>query len=996
MKMKITVVIPIFMAVIVCFNNNTWGQGGLENFQNFPETTSSYEDGTFIGQDGSEWRYINARGDAYANIEAPNPGLNSDPSAMIESGTLTGGIDEFEFDYMQMFSTDVELKVYINDDSVTTVTSDGQKNEVLSSGTIEIEGIDGEFTLRFQNTSSGGQVAIDNIDWFVDTGEPNFLVDPAVLDFSSLKGEGASETKSFELTVLNLDGTDVTVATSANFEVSEDSITYSNEVKLLNYENDTIRVYVRLAEGLELGDYTDYITVSGGGAVDDTVAVTGKIVELFDIPYVNDFRSQENVDIANVQGFNIENAAIQETSDPYLKIYPNGYMETPPIDFTRNDSLGVKFDATTWGGDDGQELCVLVSDDKGASYDSLQFYTITGDYVTHEYVIDLTDTYDVSDGKIKIQMTAGGNSTRFCNFSIENLDATIEPVAAEFDLDAPEDVSTKINWNDASSVQAITVNGTALTEGSGEDYEVSANELIINQSYLDGQFNAGNESVTLTISFDAGSDATFNIISTAAPTYTVSYNANDTNTNGKVTVDDSSYVEGATITVLGHSDLALPGHRFTGWNTQSDGSGESYEEGASFTMGAEGDTLYAVWEAIPYTVTYDANSEHATGEVPIDENDYTIGNEATILGQNTLALEGYAFTGWNTQSDGSGASYEKGASFTMGAEDDTLYAMWEAIPYTLTYDANSENATGDVPIDENDYTIGNEATILGQNTLSLEGYVFSGWNTQSDGSGDSYQEGASFTMGAGDDTLYAMWQIEVYNVIFTVTDEADVAINGAEIFIDNRSITTDGSGQVSIDLAYGDYNYDIIAAGFQDLTGSLTVVGSDLKEAVTMIEELYELSLTVNPDEGGTVSGDGEYEQGDAITLTATAESGYEFINWINREANEVSAESKFDYIMPAKDVSIKANFEKKATSIVPALPESFEIYPNPMQNEFCIETENIDGYVKIYSINGELIIKKQIDADRIYFDISRQPEGLFFIEINSNGNSTTRKLIKN
>ena len=913
MKMKITSVIPIFMLVMVSFNNNTWGQGGLENFENFPETSSSYKDGIFLGKDGSEWKYVNARGDAYADIEAPNPGLNSEPSAMIESGILTGGIDEFEFEYMQMFSTDVELDVYINDDSVTTVTSDDQKNEVLSSGTIEIKGVDGEFTLRFQNSSSGGQVAIDNIDWFVDTGEPNFLVDPGVLNFSSLKGEGHSEPQSFELTVLNLDETDVTVATSANFEVSEDSITYSNEVKLRDYENDTISVYARLAGGLELGDYSDYITVSGGGAVDDTVAVTGKIVEQFDIPYVNDFRSQENVNIATVQGFNIDNAAIQETSDPYLKIYPNGYMETPPIDFTQTDSLGIKFDATTWGGDDGQELSVLVSNDNGASYDTLQFYTISGDYVTHEYVIDLTDTYDVSDGKIKIQMTGGGNSTRFRKFSIEDLDATIDPVAAEFDLDAPDDVSTKITWNAASSVQVITNNGTALTEGSEEDYTVSANELIINENYLDDELNADGESISLLIRFNAGADVIFNISSTAAPTYAVSYDTND---------------------------------------------------------------------------------ENATGDVPLDVARYKAGDKVTLNGQGNLALEGHTFVGWNTRADGTGHTYQEGEVFTMGNTDTTFYAVWE-LAYTVTYDANFENATGNVPSDENDYTIGDEVTVLGQHTLVLDGYAFAGWNTQADGSGETYQEDETFIMGAEDDTLYAIWEIEVYTVIFTVTSEAGVSINGAEIFIDGRTLTTDGSGQVTIDLAYGDYKYDVIAAGYQDFNSSLTVEETDLTEAVTMTEVLYEFSLTASPDEGGTVSDGGKYKEGEEVTITANASNGYEFINWTDKGGNEVSAEAEYTYTMPAENVELIANFEAKATSIDPSYFESLELYPNPTQGEFYLEVDNAEGYVKIHNLTGRLIIKNQINTDRMHIDISGQPDGIYLIVIDSEKNTITRKLIK-
>ena len=140
-------------------------EGRFEDFANFPETGTSYESGTFTGQDGSTWEYVNARGDASAHIDAPTPGLQDNADAKVESGTISGGIERLNFDYKQMFGTDVELEVYVNDVLVATVTSDDEQNEVKNSGDITIEDVEGDFVLRFQNTSGGGQVAVDNVDY---------------------------------------------------------------------------------------------------------------------------------------------------------------------------------------------------------------------------------------------------------------------------------------------------------------------------------------------------------------------------------------------------------------------------------------------------------------------------------------------------------------------------------------------------------------------------------------------------------------------------------------------------------------------------------------------------------------------------------------------------------------------------------------------------------------------------------------------------------------
>lgn len=134
-----------------------------ETFENFPETGSSYESGDFQGVLGNTWNYVEARGDQ--DITAETVTLGTDPGASLNS-TLSGGITEFSFDYMQVFSTDVNLEVYINSDLIATVSTSSQSGEVQNSGNIEVPGdVQGSFTIEFKQGSGGGQVAIDNLSW---------------------------------------------------------------------------------------------------------------------------------------------------------------------------------------------------------------------------------------------------------------------------------------------------------------------------------------------------------------------------------------------------------------------------------------------------------------------------------------------------------------------------------------------------------------------------------------------------------------------------------------------------------------------------------------------------------------------------------------------------------------------------------------------------------------------------------------------------------------
>jgi PKD repeat protein len=79
----------------------------------------------------------------------------------------------------------------------------------------------------------------------------------------------------------------------------------------------------------------------------------------------------------------------------------------------------------------------------------------------------------------------------------------------------------------------------------------------------------------------------------------------------------------------------------------------------------------------PFSVTYLANNALATGDGPVDTNEYMPDDEVTILGQGTLALAGHTFGGWNTQANGQGTTYQPAGTFNMPESDVSLYAVWQ-------------------------------------------------------------------------------------------------------------------------------------------------------------------------------------------------------------------------------------------------------------------------------------------------------------------------------
>ena len=74
------------------------------------------------------------------------------------------------------------------------------------------------------------------------------------------------------------------------------------------------------------------------------------------------------------------------------------------------------------------------------------------------------------------------------------------------------------------------------------------------------------------------------------------------------------------------------------------------------------------------------------------------------------------------------------------------------------------------------------------------------------------------------------------------------------------------------------------------------------------------ISATANPAEGGTIEGAGSYEEGAICTLTATANTGYTFVNW-TENGEVVSTEATYNFTVTG-DRYLLANFMQASPSI--------------------------------------------------------------------------------
>lgn len=261
--------------------------------------------------------------------------------------------------------------------------------------------------------------------------------------------------------------------------------------------------------------------------------------------------------------------------------------------------------------------------------------------------------------------------------------------------------------------------------------------------------------------------------------YSVTYNDNGS-TAGTVPMDGKAYKENDTVSVLNNTgNLRKDGSTFAGWNTKPDGSGTTYAPGAQLTIGTSNVTLYAKWTKNFYLITYNGNGSNEgdiTYTTPLSEP----GTQFEIA-VNQFTRSDYSFTGWNTKADGSGTTYQPGDKYTLGTFNVTMYAQWAPIAqYHVAYDGNG-NDGGFVPPQSVLTASGDTVTVQGNpGVLSRFGYTFEGWNTESDGSGTTYQANDHLTISKSNVTLYAKWKINSYTVSFDSNGGSGVPSKGAD------------------------------------------------------------------------------------------------------------------------------------------------------------------------------------------------------------------------
>ncbi|MFA6160285.1 MAG: InlB B-repeat-containing protein [Parcubacteria group bacterium] len=427
--------------------------------------------------------------------------------------------------------------------------------------------------------------------------------------------------------------------------------------------------------------------------------------------------------------------------------------------------------------------------------------------------------------------------------------------------------------------------------------------------------------------------------------YTVTFNKNTGDTEASPTTKTAGY--NTTIDALPTAPTKT-GYTFASWNTQSDGNGTTFTDATNVTADI---TVYAIWTLNQHILTYSASANgsisgttpqtinhgadgtavtavpdanyhfttwsdssidnprtdiNVTGDISVSASfaidTYTVsfqnydttelksetvnyGGSATAPADPTRT--GYTFTGWDI-------------AYNNVTTDLTVTAEYSIDTYTITYNGN-DNTEGTVPADQTKTYAVDLTLQTNSGTLVKTNYTFAGWNTQADGGGTDYAEGATYTTNTAL-TLYAKWTAEE----FTLTYSANA--NGSLTGTTSQTVSYGGSGSAVTAVPADNYHFTTWSDSSIDNPRTDTNVTGDISVSASFAsDDIITHTLIYSAGSNGIISGDlsqiindGE----DGTQVEAVADSGYHFVDW-----NDNSTQNPRTDTNVAGDISVVANF---------------------------------------------------------------------------------------
>ena len=518
------------------------------------------------------------------------------------------------------------------------------------------------------------------------------------------------------------------------------------------------------------------------------------------------------------------------------------------------------------------------------------------------------------------------------------------------------------------NVSANPTNGGSVTGGGsynqGQSCTVSATANA-GYTFTNWTENGTVVSTQAQYSFTVTGNRTLVANFTAMPqNYNITVSANPS--NGGIVMGGGSYQQGQSCTVTASANN---GYTFSNWTE----NGNVVSTQANYTFTVNGNrTLVANFTAIPnYTISISANPSN--GGTVTGGGTFQQGHTCTVT---ATATTGYTFTNWTE--NGNVVSTYASYSFTVTGNR-TLVANFTQQQFTITAIAEPGDHAGNVE-GGGTYTYGQSCTLTA--TPCTPPFIFVNWTKN----GLVVSTNNTYTFTVTESATYvAHFVVETFTITTTANPTEGGTLTGGGTYEFGEIVTLNATPNEGYDFVNWTENGMVVSAEPSYTFG----VGGSHDFVANFETQTFDVKVSIEPANAATVTGEGNYNYGDEVTLTLDRNEDYRFLNWT--EDGEVVSEEMTYVFTITSDRTLVANFEY--TEGIGEQAANVSLYPNPTQGEVTVEGESLQT-VRIVNVYGQTVYNAEVEGDQVRIDLSGMAKGFYVMHIGTANGEAVRQIV--
>ena len=391
-----------------------------------------------------------------------------------------------------------------------------------------------------------------------------------------------------------------------------------------------------------------------------------------------------------------------------------------------------------------------------------------------------------------------------------------------------------------------------------------------------------------------------------------------------------------------------------------------------------------------YQLTYDTNGGNTPSWSDTAGPKAATSHTFTVTGTKPTR-DGYEFLGWADSSTATSAQYVSGNTITVNGVKSTngttatatktIYAVWKKINYTVSFNVNGATSGAiatqtrtfgesfTLPTPSRTYTVSydNDANGTADSSVSVS-YTFDGWEDRGaivykDVAYDAASfDGPYYANTYGD--LYNAFQYNKYSLISHYVNngkgEGRSPVGSSRSYYYSSRLTVSNLASTAVDVpltAHWTANSTTLPnltktgykfEGWYSNAALTTKVGNGGASYtptanVTLYAKWTPETYTVTVSKGtgiSAVSGGGTYEYGASVTINATVDTGYTWLNWTGTSTQTARS---YTFTMPASNVTFTANATPNTNTpyVVKHYQQNLE---NDNYTEVTADRQNLTG----------------------------------------------------